>query len=105
MAFEITDENFETLVLNNAKPVVLDFWAKWCGPCKIVSASIKSMAEKYEGEVIIGKVDVDVNPVLTSKFGIRSMPTVLYMKNGEIVDKYVGATTKVVLEERLKAIL
>ena len=105
MAFEITDKNFETLVLNSPKPVVIDFWAQWCGPCKTVSASIEVMSEEYKDQVVIGKVDVDVNPELTSKFGIRSMPTVLYMKNGEIVDKHVGATSKVILEEKLKAIL
>ena len=105
MALEITDKNFEILVLNSSKPVVIDFWAQWCGPCKTVSASIEAMAEEYEDQVVIGKVDVDINPELTSKFGIRNMPTVLYIKSGKIVGKHVGATSKVVLEEKLKTIL
>jgi thioredoxin 1 len=104
MELEITDKNFETLISNSSKPVVIDFYAAWCGPCKGVSAAIETMANEYE-EVLIGKVDVDVNPGLTSKFGVRNMPTVLYLKNGEILDKQVGATSKMVLEEKLKAIL
>ncbi|MBL4703893.1 MAG: thioredoxin family protein, partial [Flavobacteriales bacterium] len=87
------------------KPVVIDFHAQWCGPCKSVSASILTLAEEYEGRVVIGKVDVDINPELTLMFKVRNMPTVLYLKNGEVIDKHVGATTKLVLEEKLKAIL
>ena len=105
MAIEITDQNFETLVSNSSKPVVLDFWAEWCGPCKMVSAAIENLATDYNEEVIIGKVDVDKNPGLTSKFGVRNMPTVLYLKNGSVSDKHVGATSKEVLEEKLKTIL
>lgn len=105
MTVEITDKNFETLVLNSSKPVVIDFWAQWCGPCKSVSASIDDMAEEYGEQVIIGKIDVDLNPNATSKFGVRNMPTVLYIKNGEVMDKQVGATSKTVLEEKLKSIL
>jgi len=105
MALEITDKNFEALVLNSSKPAVLDFGAQWCGPCKTVNASIEAMAAEYGEQVVIGKVDVDINPELTSKFGVISMPTVLYLKNGEILAKHVGATSKVVLEEKLKAIL
>jgi thioredoxin 1 len=104
MELEITDKNFNTIISNSSKPVVIDFSAAWCGPCKGVSAAIETMANEYE-EVLIGKVDVDVNPGLTSKFGVRNMPTVLYLKNGEVLDKQVGATTKMVLEEKLKAIL
>jgi len=105
MELEITDKNFKTLILNQSKPVVIDFWAKWCGPCKVVSASIKTLADEYKDQVIIGKVDVDVNPELSSKFGVRNMPTVLYLKDGVVVDKQVGSTSKGVLEDKLKAIL
>lgn len=105
MALEITDQNFETLVLNDTKPIVIDFWAQWCAPCKAVSASIDALAEDYKEQVLIGKVDVDINPGLSIKFGVRNMPTILFIKNGEVVDKQVGATSKLVLEEKLKAVL
>ncbi len=105
MILEITDQNFETLVLNNTQPAVLDFWAQWCGPCKGVGTSIEAMADEYEGQVVIGKVDVDTNPELALKYGIRNMPTVLYLKDGKIMDKRIGSTSKVKLEEKLKAIL
>ncbi len=105
MVQEITDLNFEEFILNNSQPIVLDFWARWCGPCKSVTAAIEVMAKEYEGEVVIGKVDVDTNPELTLKFGVRSMPTILYVKDGEVMDKQVGSTSKMVLEEKLKTIL
>ena len=103
MLLELTDQNFNSLVLDDSKIAVIDFWAQWCGPCKTVSASIDALANEYEGQVLIGKVDVDTNPNLTLKYGVRNMPTILYIKDGKVVDKQVGSTSKMILEEKLKA--
>lgn len=104
MALEITDGNFEALVAEG-KPVVVDFWATWCGPCKKIAPDIEALAKEYEGKVVIGKCDVDSNDGLTSKYGVRNIPTVLFIKNGEIVDKQVGAAPKATFEEKIKALL
>ncbi len=104
MALEITDGNFEALVAEG-KPVVVDFWATWCGPCKKIAPDIEALAKEYEGQVIVGKCDVDSNDGLTGKFGVRNIPTVLFIKNGEVVDKQVGAATKAKFEEKIKAML
>ena len=102
-ALEITDANFNELVEKSDKPVLVDFWAEWCGPCRMVAPVVEKIAEGYEGRAIVGKVDVDTNPEIASKFGIRSIPTLLYFKNGEMVDRVVGAVPQVVLEEKLDA--
>ena len=104
MALQITDANFNKYV-NSEKPMVLDFWAEWCGPCRMVSPIIDELAQEYEGRVIIGKMDVDSNNEVVGKFGIRNIPTVLFLKNGEIFDKIVGATTKVKFIEKIEAML
>ena len=104
MAIQITDSNFDEIVAQG-KPVVVDFWATWCGPCKKIAPDIEALAEEYEGRVIIGKCDVDDNDDLTSKFGIRNIPTVLFIKNGEVVDKAVGAATKAAFAEKIEALL
>ncbi len=93
MALQITDANFDELA-NSGKLVVLDFWAEWCGPCRMVSPIIDELATEYEGKAIIGKMDVDNNDEVVGRFGVRNIPTVLFIKNGEIVDKVVGATKK-----------
>lgn len=103
MAIEITDANFSDIVLKSDKPVVLDFWAEWCGPCRMVGPLVEELAKEYEGKAIIGKVNVDNNPGVSSEFGIRNIPTILFFKGGKIVDKQVGATPKSVLENKLKA--
>ncbi|MFA5574589.1 MAG: thioredoxin [Brumimicrobium sp.] len=105
MAIELTDDNFEEIVMNSDKPVVVDFWAAWCGPCKMIGPHIEEMHNEYEDKAIIGKVDVDSNPGVSAKFGVRNIPTVLFIKNGEVVDKSIGAVPKAKLTEKLDAIL
>jgi thioredoxin 1 len=105
MALEITDGNFEELVINTDKPVGIDFWAVWCGPCRMIAPLIEEMSGEYEGKAVIGKLDVDSNPMVTSKFGVRNIPTVLFIKGGEVVDKQVGAVPKSVLVQKLEALL
>lgn len=104
MGKEITDANFEEVV-SGEKPVVIDFWAEWCGPCRMVSPIIDELAEEYAGKVVVGKVNVDQNEEIPSKYGIRSIPTVLFFKGGKLVDKHVGATTKSVFEDKIKSLL
>ena len=103
MALEFTDSNFDELALQSDKPVVIDFWAEWCGPCRMVSPIVEELAGDYEGKAVIGKVNVDHNPEISSKYGIRSIPTILFIKNGEVVDKQVGAVPKEVLAGKLDA--
>ena len=104
MALEIKDSNFEE-ILAEGKPVVLDFWAPWCGPCKMVGPFVEELAEEYKGRVNIGKCDVDENADLPAQYGVRNIPTILFIKNGEVVDKQVGATTKSVLQAKVEALL
>ena len=105
MALTITGENFDEKVLQADQVVMIDFWAEWCGPCRMVGPIIEQLADDYEGKAIIGKLDVDANQDISVKYGIRSIPTVLYFKNGEIVDKQVGATTKSAYEQKLQIFL
>lgn len=105
MALEITDANFEELVMNADKPVVVDFWAEWCGPCRMIGPAIEEMAGDYEGKAIVGKVNVDHNPGVSAQFGVRNIPTVLFIKNGMVADKSVGAVPKAQLTSKLDAIL
>ncbi|MBT5437843.1 thioredoxin [Crocinitomicaceae bacterium] len=105
MALEITDSNFDELVLKSDKPVVVDFWAEWCGPCKMIGPLIDEMSKDYEGKALIGKVNVDQNANVSAQFGVRSIPTVLFIKNGEVVDKSVGAVPKATLDSKLEALL
>ena len=97
---EITDANFDEII-NSDKPVLVDFWAEWCGPCKMIGPVVKELASDYEGRAVIGKVNVDENPGVSAKLGIRSIPTLLFFRNGEIVDKQIGAVPKGVLSQKL----
>ena len=104
MAKEFTDANFDELLSSN-KVVVADFWATWCGPCKAMGPSNDELATEYEGKALIGKVDVEENNDLAEKYAIRSVPTIIFFKDGEMVDKQVGAVPKAVLESKIKNLL
>ena len=105
MALEITDQNFEEVVMNADKPVIIDFWAEWCGPCRMVGPIVEEIGNEYSETAVVGKLDVDSNPGITAKFGIRNIPTVLFFKGGEVVDKQVGDFPKSNLVSKLEAIL
>tara|TARA_B100001758_G_C18318968_1_gene562140 strand:+ start:729 stop:1046 length:318 start_codon:yes stop_codon:yes gene_type:complete len=105
MAVELTDANFEDLAVKSDKPVVVDFWAEWCGPCRMVAPVVEELSKDYEGKAIVGKVDVDANNEISAKYGIRNIPTILFLKNGEVVDKHVGAAPKAALAEKLDKLL
>ncbi len=104
MEIEITDQNFAEYAAQG-KPMMIDFSAEWCGPCKRMAPIVEELARKYDGQVIVGKVDVDECPELSAQFGIRNIPTILFIKNGEVADKTVGAIPAASVEEKLQAIL
>ena len=96
---------YEEIVLKADKPVIVDFWAEWCGPCRMVGPILSELSDEFEGRAVIAKLDVDSNPTVTMKYGIRNIPTVLYFKNGEVVDKQVGAVPKGHFQSKLEALL
>jgi len=104
-AIEITDANFEEVVLKSDKPVMIDFWAQWCGPCLNLAPVVEELAEEFKDQFVIGKMDVDNNSSTPSQFGIRSIPTLLFFKNGQLVDKQIGAVPKPALEKKLNSLL
>ena len=105
MALEITDATFDEVVLQSDKPVVVDFWAAWCGPCRMVGPIIEEVSDEYEGKAIVGKVDVDANQEYAAKYGVRNIPTVLVFKGGEIVKRQVGVSPKKVYTDAIDAVL
>jgi len=105
MAIELTDSNFNEKVLKSDKPVIVDFWAEWCGPCRMVGPIVEEIGNQYAGKAYVGKLNVDYNPEVSAQFGIRNIPTILFFKNGAIADKQVGAVPKQVLVAKLEALL
>ena len=104
MEVQITSENFAQLK-SGEQPLVVDFWATWCGPCRMLAPTVAELAEEYDGKIVVGKCDVEENDDLAMEFGIRNLPTILFFKNGEVVDKLVGAVSKAKLDEKFKALL
>ena len=105
MALEITDATFQDVVLNSDKPVMVDFWAAWCGPCRMVGPIIEQLSEEYDGKAVVGKVDVDTNQEYAAKYGVRNIPTVLVFQNGEVVGRQVGVAPKNAYSEALDSLL
>ena len=104
MVVNVSDANYKE-VLGAGRPVVLDFWAEWCGPCRMVGPIISELAKEYDGKLVVGKCDVEENDEIAADFGVRNIPTILFFKNGELVDKFVGAANKATIEEKFKALL
>lgn len=104
MEVTITQDNFESYK-NGTLPFVVDLWATWCGPCRALAPTIAELAEDYDGKIVVGKADVEENEDIAMEYGVRNVPTILFFKNGELVDKFVGAASKSVLDEKFKALL
>ena len=105
MSVEVTDSNFEEQVLQSDKPVIVDLWAEWCGPCKMVGPLVDEIGEEYDGKVVVAKLDVDSNPQIPTKYRVRNIPTILFFKDGELKDKQVGAVPKKSLLQKLEPLL
>lgn len=102
---QVTDENFDELILNGGKPAMVDFWASWCGPCRIIAPHVEALAQEFVGKAIVAKLDVDANRQTAIRFGIQSIPTLLFFKDGKLVERVVGAVDKKVLQAKLEALL
>ncbi len=105
MAQQVTDANFEEIVVKSEVPVLVDFWAVWCGPCRTIAPYVEELSKEYEGKALVVKLDVDNNNQTAAKYGIRNIPTLLYFKNGEVADKQVGVVPKNVIASKLEALL
>ncbi|MBP3356240.1 MAG: thioredoxin [Rikenellaceae bacterium] len=104
MAFQITSQNLDSL-LSGDKPVVIDFWAEWCGPCRMIAPIVDELSEEFAGQVVVGKCDVEENDGVAMKYGVRNIPTIIFVKGGQVVDKQVGACTKEALKAKIAALL
>jgi len=105
MEFEVNDSNFDEVVIKSDKPVVVDFWAEWCGPCRMIAPMIEEISKEFEGKALVTKCDVDSSPGVASRFGIRNIPTVLFFKDGKVADKQVGAVPKASFVAKLNALI
>ena len=105
MAIEVTDANFEETVIKAGKPALVDFWAEWCGPCRMIGPIVNELSEEYGEKIVVAKMDVDSNPMTPGKFGIRNIPTILFFKDGEVADKQVGVVPKSALAQKIDALL
>jgi thioredoxin 1 len=105
MALEVNDANFEEVVVKSDKPVLVDFWAEWCGPCRMVAPIVEELSKEYDGKALVVKCDVDNNPGIAAKYGIRNIPTILFFKDGQIADKQVGAVPKSNFVAKLDALV
>ena len=105
MAVIINESNFGELVLKSDVPAMVDFWAEWCGPCRVIAPYVEQMAAEYEGKAFVGKVNIEQSPAIADKYGIRNIPTLLFFKGGELIDKQVGATSKAVMMNKLDSLL
>jgi thioredoxin 1 len=105
MELEVNDTNFDNVVLKSDKPVVVDFWAEWCGPCRMIAPFMEEISKEFEGKAVVAKCDVDNSPGISTKFGIRNIPTVLFFKDGKVADKQVGAVPKANFVTKLNALL
>jgi len=105
MAIEVTDSNFEEQVLQSDKPVIVDLWAEWCGPCKMIGPIIDEISQEYEGKAVCTKLDVDSNPQTPAQYKVRNIPTILFFKDGELKDKQVGAVPKNTITSKLEALM
>jgi len=105
LIIEINDQNFQQQVLSNPLPVLVDFWAPWCGPCKMIAPKLEELAKEYEGKITIAKVNVDHSPMIAGQFGIRSIPTLLFVKGGKVMDQVIGNVPKSDIESHIKALI